>query len=153
MTKHASFSAALITCGLALIHLPPISIAAESGDRDQEAVKQVDKEFNAALAAGDLIALDRLYAETYVFTDPAGHVSSKADVLSGLRSGAIRVRSQVTTDVRVDIYGSAAIETGRVTSQATKNGRDSGGTFRFTRVWIRRNGAWQTVAFQETRIP
>ena len=30
------------------------------------------------------------------------------------------------------------------------DGQDTSGTFRFTRVWVNRNGMWQTVAFQET---
>lgn len=153
MTNRSGLSALLLFCSPAFTLLPAPRIAAASVDRDVVAVENVDKEFNAALVAGDLNTLGRLYADTYVFTDPAGQVSSKSDVLSGLRTGAIKVVSQVTADVRVDVYGDTAVETGRLTSKAMRNGRDSGGSFRFTRVWVRHDGAWQTVAFQETRIP
>ena len=36
-------------------------------------------------------------------------------------------------------------------NQATRDGKDSGGTFQVTRVWVDRHGRWQPVAFQETR--
>ncbi len=145
MNKGLVFSAVL------LFTVAAKGVAQESGP-DVLAIESVDKEFNSALVAGDLSALDTLYAETYVFTDPMGHVSTKSDVLSGLKSGAIKVESQITADVHVQVYGEAAVETGRLTSKATRNGRDSGGNFRFTRVWVRIDGAWRTVAFQETRI-
>ena len=33
---------------------------------------------------------------------------------------------------------------------AVRDGRNSGGTFRFTRVWVKQAGRWVTAAIQET---
>jgi hypothetical protein len=52
----------------------------------------------------------------------------------------------------VKVYDNLAVEIGKLVSQASREGKDSGGTFRFTRVWLNRDGRWQTVAFQETRL-
>lgn len=117
------------------------------------AIESADKAFADAMVKADLAALASTYADDYVFTDPTGRVSLKAELLDAFRRGVITIRSHEISDVHVNVYGNVAVEIGKLVSQATRDGKDSGGTFRFTRVWVNRNGRWQTVAFQETRIP
>jgi len=104
------------------------------------------------MVKADLVALANTYADDYLFTDPTGRVSHKAELLDSFRRGVIKIRSQAIRDVQVNVYGNVAVEIGELVSQATRDGKDSSGTFRFTRVWVNRNDRWQTVAFQETRI-
>jgi ketosteroid isomerase-like protein len=128
-------------------------VVAQSPSTDTPAtIEKADKIFAAAMVKADLIALADTYADDYVFTDPTGRVSHKAELLDSFRRGVIRIRSQEISDVQVNLYGDVAVEIGKLVSQATRDGKDSSGTFRFTRVWVNRNGRWQTVAFQETRI-
>jgi len=115
-------------------------------------IEKADKTFAEAMVKSDLGALANTYADDYVFTDPTGRVSHKAELLDSFRRGVIRIRSQEITDVQVNVYGTVAVEIGKLVSLATRDGRDSSGTFRFTRVWVNRNDRWQTVAFQETRM-
>jgi ketosteroid isomerase-like protein len=130
-----------------------LSVVAQSGRADTPAmIEKADRVFADAMVKADLIALANTYADDYVFTDPAGRVSHKAELLDSFKRGVIKIRSQEISDVQVNVYGDVAVEVGKVMSQATRNGQDSGGTFRFTRVWVKRNRRWQTVAFQETRI-
>jgi len=116
------------------------------------AIERADKTFAEAMVRSDLVTLANTYGDDYVFTDPAARVSHKAELLDSFRSGVIKIHSQEISDVQVNVYGDVAVETGKLVSQATRDGKDSGGTFRFTRVWVNRNGHWQTVAFQETRV-
>lgn len=116
------------------------------------AVEQADRKFTQALIARDFTALDETYADTYVFTTPSGRMTTKKDVMDSLRNGVIKIESQEISEVQVQMYGNVAVETGKLVSKASWAGRDSGGTFRFTRVWLNANGRWQTVAFQETAI-
>ena len=118
--------------------------------QDAAEVEQADQAFNRALERFDVNALRELIDDHYVFTDPTGRVSTKQDVIEGFETGRIKIQSQRTQDVHVQVYGDAAVETGMLTSVAVRDGKNSGGTFRFTRVWVKRNGRWQTVAFQET---
>jgi len=117
----------------------------------EEGVRAAHRAFNTALEKADVATLDTLIADTYVFTDPNGRVTDKKGIVEGFRRGIIKISSQEVRDVTVHVYDSAAVETGELTSKATREGRDTSGTFRYTRVWVNRNGTWQTVAFQETR--
>jgi ketosteroid isomerase-like protein len=129
-----------------------LSVVAQSRRADTPAaIENADKMFADAMVKADLIALANTYADDYVFTDPTGRVSRKADLLDSFKRGVITIRSQEISDVQVNAYGDFAVEIGKLVSEATRDGKDSSGTFRFTRVWVNRNGRWQTVAFQETR--
>src|SRR5689334_18147114 len=130
-----------------------LSVGAQPPRADTPAmIERADRTFAAAMVKADLTALANAYADDYVFTDPTGRVSHKAELLNGFARGVIKIRSQEISDVQVTVYGDVAVEIGRLVSQATREGKDSSGTFRFTRVWVDRNSRWQTVAFQETRV-
>jgi len=44
------------------------------------------------------------------------------------------------------------VVTGRSNPKGTIDGKDVSGPIRFTRVYVKRNGNWQSVLFQQTRI-
>jgi len=113
-------------------------------------VEDADREFARALVKADVVAIASTLADTYTFTDPTGRVSTKEDVLKGFKHGSIKIESHDLSELKVQVYGRVAVETGLLTSKAMRDGRNSGGT-RFTRVWLKQNGQWKTVAFQETR--
>lgn len=115
-------------------------------------VQIADTQYNQALERSDVSALREMIVDTYVFTDPTGRVSNKAQVIEGLETGRIKIRSQKTQAVRIIVFHNTAIETGLLTSVAMRDGRNSGGTFRFTRVWVKRGARWVTAAFQETAV-
>ena len=117
-----------------------------------DAIETADKERNAAMEKVDLAMIDRTTAATYVFTDPSGRVTAKKELMAAFKSGAIKIVSQVTRDVKVNFYGDVAVETGELTSKANRDGRDTSGTYRFTRVWVKQGATWQTVALQETQL-
>jgi ketosteroid isomerase-like protein len=124
--------------------------AATSRHKAAAEVEATDRQFNRALEQSDVAALRELIADTYLFTDPAGRLSDKQNVIEGFASRRIRIKSQTTRDVRIEVYADAAVETGVLTSVAIRDGRNTSGTFRFTRVWVKLGGHWRTVAFQET---
>jgi ketosteroid isomerase-like protein len=132
--------------------LPGALPAAESATPRSAAaeVQIADAQYNQALERSDISTLREMIVDSYVFTDPTGRMSNKEQVIHGIESGRIKIQSQTTQDVRIMVLGNMAIETGLLTSVAMRDGRNSGGTFRFTRVWIRLAGRWRTVAFQET---
>jgi hypothetical protein len=66
--------------------------------------------------------------------------------------GDRKIISYVIRDSSVKVYGDAAVMTYAYRSIETYKGRDDGGDFRVTRVFIRMNGSWRMVAGQETRI-
>ena len=112
----------------------------------EEVIKKLDDERIQAQIHADATALDRIYAADFIGVGPSGRVRTKPQVISDFTSGDLRFQSISTDDVRVRVYGNAAVETGR----STMNGQDKGNAVphdpRFTRVWVKQQGRWRLVA-------
>jgi len=52
----------------------------------------------------------------------------------------------------VRLYGDVAVVTGRATPKGIADGREFGEPIRYSRVYVKRDGRWQVVLFQQTRI-
>ena len=50
------------------------------------------------------------------------------------------------------IYGEVAVVTGRATPKGVADGREFVDPVRYSRVYVKRDGRWQVVLFQQTRI-
>src|SRR5216110_1914256 len=112
----------------------------------EQVIKKLDNERIQAQVHADAAALERIYADDFIGVGPSGTVRTKPQVISDFTSGDLRFQSITTDDVRVRLYGNAAVETGR----STMNGQDKGNTVpqdtRFTRVWVKQQGRWRLVA-------
>ena len=54
------------------------------------------------------------------------------------------------SEMVVRIYGETAIVTAKAVVKGHDLGQDFSGPYRFTRVWVRRNGEWQAASYQAT---
>jgi ketosteroid isomerase-like protein len=142
--------------GLALILMfvaPTTSWAQASSAREQQLIK-VENAWSQAAVARDRTALERFYADEYIFTDEDGVVSTKAKELADIGSGAFQLTSYKFEDMNVRLYGNVAVVTGRNTIQGvwSQIAHDVSGPYRFTDVFVWRGGRWQCVASQASRI-
>lgn len=89
----------------------------------------------------------------YVFTSPTGVVSSRAEVIDGLRNGSVRFTKYSMTDLDVRDYGAFAVVIGRAEGDGVNPGGEMfHGAYRFTSVWDRVEGPWRLVAWQATAV-
>ena len=120
--------------------------AVKDPNRTVEVIRKLDNERIQAQIHADAAALERIYADDFIGVGPSGTARTKPQVISDFTSGDLRFQSITTEDVRVRVYGNAAVETGR----STMIGQDKGQTVprdtRFTRVWVKQQGRWRLVA-------
>jgi len=106
----------------------------------------------AADLRADAAALDTLLADDVVYVRSSGAVDTKAQYIRSLgASGPYALDSLVPGDLSVRVYGQAAVVTGRLLVKL--RAQPAPYALRFTDVWERRNGRWQLVVFQATRLP
>ncbi len=118
---------------------------------EQELVK-LELDWSAALVKPDLGFLDRILAQELSWTDPSGVVWTKDQTLAVLKSGEDVISSLVSDDIKVRLYGDAAVVTGRDTIKESLRGKDISGLYRWTDTWVRIDGRWQCVATQSSKI-
>ena len=122
------------------------SARARDATRIEQAVRQQDQERIRAQISADTLALRRIYADDFLGIGPTGVVRNKEQVIADFTSHELTYQSITTADVRVRIYGNAAVETGRSTMIGVDKGRAVPHENRFTRVWVVKEGRWQLVA-------
>jgi ketosteroid isomerase-like protein len=118
----------------------------------EKALIKVENDWNTAFMKHDAKVFESLYATEYISTDPTGKTYNKAEGIKGDTSPNTVVTSAVLSDVKVHIYGQTGVVTGVNTIKATSDGKDISGEYRFTDVFVKRDGRWQCVATQGTRI-
>ena len=123
------------------------------GAADKELIA-IENDWSQAAIARDATALQRFYADEYVFTNEDGVVTNKATEIANIRGGTFRLTSYKFDDLKVHVYGEVAVVTGRNTIKGFWDDikRDVSGPYRFTDVFVKRNGRWQCVASQSSRI-
>src|SRR5580704_9261634 len=112
----------------------------------EEVIRKLDDERIQAQIHADATALDRIYADDFIGVGPSGTVRTKPQVILDFTSGDLRFQSITTDDVRVRVYGNAAVETDRSTMDGQDKGKAVPHDTRFTRVWIKQQGRWRLVA-------
>ena len=117
---------------------------------EKELIK-VENDWNTAYMKHDAKALESLYATEYFATGWDGKTYNKAEGIKADVSPNMVMTSTVLSDLKVHIYGQTGVVTGINTIKATSEGKDAGGEFRFTDVFVKRDGRWQCVATQGTR--
>jgi ketosteroid isomerase-like protein len=115
-------------------------------------IEKLNRQWMQAYVERDTAFLRRHLADDYVSTFPDGTVLDKQAEIDALASGAVVLTEMTPRAMDVRLYGSAAVITGRSSIVARVNGQEERGDYRFTDVWVQREGGWQAVASQVTRI-
>jgi len=73
---------------------------------------------------------------------------SKAQSLAFAESGRMHFQRYETSEIRVRVYGDAAVVSGRLQRTRTINDRRLDDDWRFVKVYARQAGNWRVVLFQ-----
>jgi len=138
---------------LLFLIVPALAMAAN----DEEELTNLLNEFMAGATANSEAAHDRFWAEELVYTSSAGERFGKAEIMSGFEDAAEPSEDEpsmvyTAEDVRVQLYGDVAVVTFRLvgTKPVTPPGVSE---FFNTGTFLKRDGEWQAVAWQATKIP
>jgi ketosteroid isomerase-like protein len=119
----------------------------------EQELQALEQAWADAVKHQDVEKIARMQAEEYVFTDPAGQVWTKARELDTIKAGDLVIDSFELSDVKVRLYDNTAVVTLSIVWHGQFRGNDISGPQRMTDVFVKRNGRWQCVASQSTRIP
>jgi len=151
MKPSVAVSALVITLFSLGAHQMRDSNAGQNGNIE-ETIRQLDKQWIKAYPRRDTALLERIYADDLVVTNPDGSIGNKAQEISGLKSGTFSFESITNEEVRVRVFGNLAVVSGRSMMKGRYKEQDISGGYRYTDVYVKRQGSWQAVALQITRI-
>ena len=123
-----------------------------AGPSVEDQLKKMEKDRAAAVVKGDVATLEKLTSDDYILINANGQLSDKATTMNNIKTGNIKLTANDVSDLKVRVYGNTAVVTGKSNATGTIGGRELKGPVMFTRVYVKNNGKWQSVAFQQTPI-
>ncbi len=141
-------TAFLIASALSLAVLLGLAWAANV----EEELKKLETDRAAAAVKGDVATLEKQTADDYTFINLYGQMSDKSQMVNAFKTGLTKLTSNEPSDMKVRVYGNTAVITGKADVKGTLGGKDTNGQIMFTRVYLKKNGTWQSVAFQQTAV-
>jgi hypothetical protein len=106
-----------------------------------------------AEAKGDIPALEQLLAIDYQGYDPSGRPQDRASVLRGYaEGGGVKVTTLLQSDLRARVLGEAGLVAGVNVMRGQQGHERFDLRLRFLDVYAWRDGRWQLVASQDTRL-
>jgi CubicO group peptidase (beta-lactamase class C family) len=119
-------------------------------------VRKLEREWLDAYEQHDAAAMDRILADDFKLTESSGAVQTKADIVVALKAprGSNRGQPKFSTeDVQSRVEGDKVILTGRFIQRMERDGQTTTMVARYTDIYMKRQGRWQVVSSQLTRIP
>jgi ketosteroid isomerase-like protein len=119
---------------------------------EREQIELLEKDVQAAQAAGDVSAMDKMLSDDYLGTNANGEVVTKSQQLDHMQKRKFVISSLQTSDLKIKLIGQIAIVTCLAEITGVSDGAPIHGNFRYTRVYQRLpNDTWTITSFEATR--
>jgi len=117
-------------------------------------------EFMAGASSSDAATHDRFWAEQLIYTSSAGERFGKAAIMDGMQTDNKTTSAEnnepptvySAKDVQIQLYGDTAVVAFRLLGQS-KSEEASLSQYFNTGTFVKKDGRWQAVAWQATKIP
>lgn len=119
----------------------------------EKQILELESQRMKAMTEADTETLKGIYADDLTYTHTSAAEDTKQSMLEALETGRLNYAAMDASDVKVRVYGDTAILTGKAQVKVTSSGRDLTFGLIFTDVYTKRDGQWQMVAWQSTRLP
>jgi len=140
---------AIALCSVAMSSARPQTKAADE-------VTTLLREFISGAGSGDRALFEKFFADDVIYTRASGVVITKASIIEGLGKPAPASEgksSYSAEDITVHEYGDTVIVAFRLEGKTEHaDGKVELAHYRNTGTFLRRNGRWQAVAWQATKI-
>ena len=129
-----------------------VMLGSARAQSDEEQLKKLETDRAAAVVKGDVATLEKQTSDDYSLINMNGQMSGKTQMVTAFKTGQTKLTSNEVSDMKVRVYGNTAVITGKVDVAGTMAGKDTKAQIMFTRVYVKKGGQWQSVAFQQTRV-
>jgi hypothetical protein len=121
---------------------------AQAGENDDiRVLLELEGKMAEAWVRRDTQTLEQILADDYTLAGAGDALIGKCEYLAGIVNPEFGTTSAIVDDLRIRLYGDAAVVTGRATYRGWSKKRGSYvRRFRFTDTFIRRVNIWKCVA-------
>jgi ketosteroid isomerase-like protein len=161
--KIRSLALSLALCSV-FAFAPRLAVSQSSSEAPQSATARqltaMLTQFLHDASVNNADGFDTFFADDVIYTRSTGGVTTKADIMRSMRNPRPAAQTPTNTsvysaeDVTIHEYGDSAVVAFRLVARVTHpDGKVDQSNYRNTGVFLRRNGKWQVVAWQSTKMP
>ena len=136
---------------IAAVFVVTASLTSVWAEDVQAQLTKLEMDRAVAVVKADIATLDKYTSDDYVLINMNGHMAGKSEMIEGFKSGASKLTSEELSDLKVRVYGNTAVVTGKADIKGTLGGADATGQILFTRVYVKKDGRWQSTSLQQAR--
>lgn len=123
-----------------------------SGNKVEQQILTLNKEWGDAIVRGDMVALARLFDDGLIVTAGNGSTRGKTEEMNDSKpTPELKTYFFNTEDVKVRVYDDSAVVTGTAKWRINFRGRDVDHEVRYMSVYTKQKGVWRMVALHVTR--
>lgn len=141
-----------LLCLVVLSALTPRTSHAQDVKSDQDVLIELERRWNEAFHRQDAAFIESVLADEFIATYGDGTRGDKAKEISLAREFSQQVDSATLGDFIVKVYRDTAVVWFTQTLVGPVQGRPTEVRYQYLDVWVVRDGRWQCVASQSTRI-
>ena len=152
--KNIPVVALLILAASALVSGQMTGKKAYRNTKVEPELKRVEEEWANAYLRHDAAALERILADEFITVGSNGQSHGKAQDIEELKSDSANYEYSTPYDLDIRVYGDMAVVIGRTKERGHyDSGRQFINEYRWTDVFVKRQGRWQCIAAQVASIP
>jgi hypothetical protein len=151
---------------IAVAFLPAAALSQTPAAPDAPELTKLLHEFLAGASRDDAAMHDRFWAEDLIYTGSSGRRIGKADIMrSAAEASQPKEKKEgeeqkpeesavyTAEDIRIQQYGTTAIVAFRLVGTTKKAAATEVANYLNTGTFLKRDGKWQVVAWQATKLP
>jgi ketosteroid isomerase-like protein len=125
---------------------------------DANELTRLLNEFLAGASRNDATVHDRFWAEDVIYTGSAGKRRGKPEIMHDVRSAPAPKPGEPATvytaeEIRIQQYGNTAIVAFRLVGTTVRDAKTEVMKYLNSGTFVKRDGKWQVVNWQSTRMP
>ena len=147
----------LILCSLLLLLTLASNVLAQTAPDAAELTKLLN-DFLEGASRNDAAVHDRFWADDLIYTRSAGRRVNKAEVMHDVRTAPAPKPGDPKTvytaeDIQIQQYGDTAVVAFRLVATTESGGAKHVANLLNSGTFVKRDGKWQVVNWQSTRMP
>ena len=99
-----------------------------------------------------MLRLQAPLADDYTLVNSGGHIQNKDELIADYTSPGYKLNPFTVLEPVEKVWSDGAVMGGIATLSGTEGGKAFAVTLRFADVWAKRNGRWQVIYSQVSRV-
>ena len=118
---------------------------------EEQALLQIERDWASAGMKADIAFLEKTLEKEWI-ANFDGQAWSKKQIIADVKSKTLKYESLVFSEMKALVMGETAVVSGLDTEKSSYRGKDMSGKYRWTDIFVKRDGQWQCAISHAVKV-